>query len=36
MYQDASPCRLVTSAFLYALGCGTDIDVMVSRRSGNC
>jgi hypothetical protein len=36
MYQEASPCRLVTRALKNAPGCGTDIDVTVSRRSGNC
>ena len=35
MYQDASACRLVATAFRNAAGCGTDNAVRVCRRSGN-
>src|SRR5258708_36870523 len=34
MYQEASPCRLVTRALKNAPGGGTEIDVTLSRRSG--
>jgi hypothetical protein len=34
MYQEASPCLLVSKALKNAPGCGTDIEVTVSSRSG--
>ena len=34
MYHDDSPCRLVSSAFLNATGCGTEMTVSDATFSG--